>query len=228
MRTSFCLLYLYYQILTHADFCLPFLLTYVHSPHYCGLFHMSSLLVFFIVSLILGFLPVCILSVCIFLRSVVFRDFTQCVMVVSYVLGHTCQSHLQGSCIPRRMSEIPKEHSSHFRCNECLIICHCQVDWVAEYSNIDISCKHSRYKPGVAQRVPGSLGSKISWQWHRMVVRLSALRTVRLYPQEIHLVLISVRGWVDPRAIVRPAGLCHWKIPMTPSGIEPATCQFVA
>ena len=87
-----------------------------------------------------------------------------------------------------------------------------------------LQVNQSHYRPGVVQRFPRSYGSQISWR-HRMPVSLSALGTVRFYPQEMFLVLISIGGWVDPRTIVRLEGLCQWKNPMTPAGIEPAICS---
>ena len=69
-------------------------------------------------------------------------------------------------------------------------------------------------------RLPGFSGNR-----HMKVAKLSALRTYRLYPPGI---IISVTGWFDPRAIVRPEGLSQWKISENPSGIDPATFLLVA
>ena len=48
-------------------------------------------------------------------------------------------------------------------------------------------------------------------------------------PQEIFQVLISVRGWFEPRTTMwKKKGLFQWTVSMTPSGIEPATFRSVA
>jgi hypothetical protein len=60
------------------------------------------------------------------------------------------------------------------------------------------------------------------------LVGLSVLHAGRLYPLENIPGTHFVRSWVDPRAIMGPEGLCQLKIPMTPSGIEPATFWLVA
>ena len=61
---------------------------------------------------------------------------------------------------------------------------------------------------------------------HIKVVRLSALCTGRLNPQEIFLILTTVRGWVDPRAIAER--ITSMKNSTDPSGIESATLKLVA
>jgi hypothetical protein len=60
-----------------------------------------------------------------------------------------------------------------------------------------------------------------------MAVRVSALRAGRPLLPGRFLVLISVRGRVDPRAIMRLEGLGQLKNPMT-LGIETAILWLVA
>jgi hypothetical protein len=87
--------------------------------------------------------------------------------------------------------------------------------------------KESCYRPGVAQRVPGGLGSQIS----RHSVRedgedVSLMHRVPL-PPGMFLVLIFTRDWVDARAMVRLEGM-SLKNPVTPPGIDPGTIRLVA
>jgi hypothetical protein len=62
----------------------------------------------------------------------------------------------------------------------------------------------------------------------QMAVRLSTLRVGRPLPSGRFLVLISVRGWVDPRFILRLEGLDQLKNLMSSSGIETASFRLVA
>jgi len=75
-------------------------------------------------------------------------------------------------------------------------------------------------------RVPGGWGSQISRQSaHEGGKVVSPTYRQPLPPENIPG---TVRGWVNFRAIVRPEGLCQYKILMTPLGIEPATFRLVA
>ena len=92
--------------------------------------------------------------------------------------------------------------------------------------SVKLKIKKSYYRPEQALRAPGVWGFQISkrsaYEDGKVVSRTH--RPPLHPPQEIFLVLISVRGWVNPKAIVRSEG----KISMTITGIEPATLRLVA
>jgi len=109
------------------------------------------------------------------------------------------------------------------------VCCHCCLHW----TSTEQVCRETIMSDLLngtgleAMRVPvGWEAPRFQDSRHFKVVT-SALSIGRLNPTEISLVLISVRGWDDPKAIVRQERLCQWKIPVTPSGIETATFRLV-
>jgi hypothetical protein len=79
--------------------------------------------------------------------------------------------------------------------------------------SVKVKVKQSHYRNWQALRVPGG--------WDFQILRQSVQGGGKVFsprhrpPLPPGNILISVRGWVDPRAIVRPEGLCQWKIPVT-------------
>jgi hypothetical protein len=66
-----------------------------------------------------------------------------------------------------------------------------------------VKVKQSHYRPEQALRVPRVWGSQILRQMAHAGGKVVSPTHRPPLPQEIFLVLLSVRGWVDPRAIVR-------------------------
>jgi hypothetical protein len=81
-------------------------------------------------------------------------------------------------------------------------------------------------QPGQALRVPGGWGSQISRQSapeDGKVVSPTHRPPLPSRKYSCYSFLLEAT-----RAILRPEGLCQWKITVTPSGIEPATFRLVA
>ena len=71
----------------------------------------------------------------------------------------------------------------------------------AAYRHVSYKVKQSRNRPGVAQRVPGGLGSQISWHSTHECGEVSLTHRQPL-PQEMFMVLIFTRDWVRRKEYV--------------------------
>jgi hypothetical protein len=93
---------------------------------------------------------------------------------------------------------------------------------------VHVKVEQSLYRPGQAFRVPEGWGSQISRQSAREGGKVVSLtHRSPLPPRKYYWCSFLLEVYSTAGAVVRPKGLCQWKIPMTPSGIEPATFRLV-
>jgi hypothetical protein len=91
-----------------------------------------------------------------------------------------------------------------------------------------VKVKESCNMLGVAQRVPGGLGSQIPWHSARKGGEVVSLTHRPPLLPGVFLVHIFTNGWVEPRATVRSEADTSLKHPVTPPGIDPGTVRLVA
>ena len=98
----------------------------------------------------------------------------------------------------------PRNVGKNITTTSCAVTRKSAVRFISNSKKLKV--KQSRYRPGVAPEGSRKLSLSVFVTTAQDGGRLSALRTGRLYPQEILLVLISIGGRVDPRDIVRSEG----------------------
>ena len=119
-------------------------------------------------------------------------------------MRNTCPAHLDVGMIPRYLG-----NSKHYL-HACASFPQLFTLWTMSYSALLLVDKR-KGKAVLLQAWTGPESSR-KLRFPYLVTtaqdggRLSALCTGQLYPQKIHLVLICVRGSVDPRTIVRSEG----------------------
>jgi hypothetical protein len=84
--------------------------------------------------------------------------------------------------------------------------------------------KQSHYRPGQALRVPGGWGSQISrHSAHEGGKVVSPMHRLPLLLRKYSWYTFLLGTDSTSGATVWPEGICQWKIPMIPLGIEPTT-----
>jgi hypothetical protein len=96
------------------------------------------------------------------------------------------------------------------------------------HSSFNKKVEETRNGPGLAQRVPGSLGSQIPWHSVCEGVEVVGLAHRSPLPPGMFLVFIFSRGWVDPRIMERSEESMSLKNPVTQPRIDTGTVRPVA